>query len=246
MRFHALVSRFNWPHPVWSERSSADYEIWLESRFELLERFTIPSLRNCYQKPSVWIILVSDVATDLLNRLERSAQIAGIPVHLQRYTGKSIDQSIRDAVSNYATEGEIWTTRLDTDDLVSADIFARLRSTNAPELRERGAIAFSFPGGCNFDLLDNNFYYSSFAENPFLTLAEEVDRLQDLKTVMFKSHVELPACVGRFICLRSFQPMWASVIHDLNIGNQSLRKTNKSQIIPNKLLRQRFGIGEVI
>lgn len=242
MRFSAVVSRFNWPHPIWAGRPEAEYHAWLEQRLELLATYTAASLRNCYVKPDRWIILCQTVDGDLLQRLNDVAVTSGCEVRLGIYDGKSILQAIRRCLHDVPVPAQICTTRLDTDDVVSSDHFARLRAVEVvPRLGGLGTI-LSFPGGANFDASSKLFYYSCYPDNPFLSLVEQVADIGLLRTVLSRQHTDWVGQVDSMVSLRSYEPMWASVIHGDNVANESLRHTNHLALRDTERLRRRFGL----
>lgn len=242
MRFLALVSRFNWPHPAWSGRPAEDYFAWIEIRLRLMAEYTVPSVRNCYVKPDAWLLMVQSSPPGLPARVRQLAETAGVPVLLVPYRGDTLVDAVRHGLAECVSSGEILTSRLDTDDVVASDFFARLRSLELGEVGD--GVVLSFPGGCNFDAAEQKFYYSSYPDNPFLSVVERVESMASLRTVFHRTHVELAASMSAVHSLRSFQPMWCSVIHADNTANQSLRKTNMLALSDDGQLRRRFGLRE--
>jgi hypothetical protein len=57
-------------------------------------------------------------------------------------------------------------------------------------------------------------------------------------------HHELGNSVSQVFYLRSYYPMWASLIHDSNSLNQSLTATNKIKLSDQDILVKRFGIAK--
>ncbi|MEL7487623.1 MAG: glycosyltransferase [Pseudomonadota bacterium] len=220
MAYNILISRFNWPHAVWKNNYDAAYQDWIDVRFELLRRYTAKSARNFVRQPDLWLVLASDYAHNVVERLQ--TELWGLPYRLVLWSGKSEVDSIRDALSDLSFPSEVRTTRLDTDDLIASDYFLRLDQLQLPGDQVERGVAISCPGGSIYLENQNHFYFSSYPENPFLTYAEHVRSASELKTVHWTQHTTLidDATHAKFI--RSYHPMWASVVHNHNLGNQSL------------------------
>jgi hypothetical protein len=241
-RLFVLVSRFNWPHQAWLGRSRSEYAIWLNRRLELLRRFTAPSVRNCWIKPDLWVLLVDHCEFEFLPQLEKIVQ--GLPFRFVFFSGADIAESLRDVIAAQEFPLTLYTTRLDTDDLVASDFFARIRDFPIKVSEEENCVVLSFPGGSNYLVEQDLFYYSSYPENPFLTMVERLESPTDLRGVYWKMHHELGNSVSQVFYLRSYYPMWASLIHDSNSLNQSLTATNKIKLSDQDILVKRFGIAK--
>ena len=239
---HLLVSRFNWPHPSWKSRPAAEYRNWLVSRLALFERLTVRSVLNCYKRPDLWVILVNECELDL--KISFSRILSGLPYRLIFYSGISIEESLRVVIAEMPLPMEVRTTRLDTDDLVASDFFARLNSVKVPLERAKAGVVVSFPGGANYNVANDTFYYSSYPDNPFLTLIEHVNSTDEFRSVYWRMHNELPSGMGSAMYLRSYHPMWASVIQDNNLANYGLSNSNVVQLGEQDFIKRKFGIAE--
>ncbi|WP_415918892.1 glycosyltransferase [Tateyamaria sp. SN6-1] len=235
-----LVSRFNLPHPIWAGRSAEDYRTWLDWRIELFRRLTVQSVRNCYDKPDRWLIMVDTREHDFLDEL--TASVTGLPVTIVPYTGRDLPSSIRHTLSDLGFPRRILTCRLDTDDLVNTGFFKRLRSTKITSAEARAGTVISYPGGAIYDCLGDAFYFDNYFNNPFLCYVEEVDRSEDLRTVFCAQHIDLIDQSAHVKFLRSFTPFWASTIHDKNLANQSLQNSMQISFKNKRKLKRQFGI----
>ena len=61
------------------------------------------------------------------------------------------------------------------NDLISSDFFARIKALNISVEDAKLGVVISFPGGCNYVVSEDKFYYSSYPNNPFLTLVELIN-----------------------------------------------------------------------
>lgn len=241
-RLHALISRFNWPHRNWSNQSRQAYEIWLDRRLQVFKSVTVRSIQNCYVKPDLWLILGADDPVDIGATIEHAANASGVRIRFCAYSGQSMTNTIREALHEELTRPrEIMTTRMDTDDVVSSDFFARLRTVTVDRDRAVRKVGVTFPGGANIDMTSGDFFYSAYPNNPFISLIEHPTHPEEFESVMSFSHVDLNI-LPSVIHLRSFHPMWASCIHDDNLANQSLSATNRQPLLRQPALLQRFGL----
>ena len=238
-----LLTRFSWPHPIWRDRSKAEFQAWLATRILLLRHYPVRSIRNAYIKPNMWLILAQDHEPDFNVGLEATAEAAGVPFTVLRYSGKDIQRTVSDYLieSSFVRSERICTLRLDSDDLVGADYFARIQTVLAKEQNEARDLGISFPGGCTYDASLNQFYYSCYPDNPFIGLVENLDPNIGITTVFRKMHTELLQTLPRTLYLRSDQPIWCSVVHGGNVANESLLKSNPTPLSHRNELLRRFG-----
>lgn len=146
-------------------------------------------------------------------------------------------------VNTYGVENfprEVRTTRLDTDDLISKDFFDKINSVTLES--NTSQLLISFPGGANYDLEAEVFYYSSYPENPFLTLCQKNKTPDEFKCVYDQMHTVFHKVVQKNFYIRSITPMWCSIIHGSNLANKSLRGTNKIAFASESPISSIFGI----
>lgn len=235
-----LVSRFNWPHPVWENNYGSEYQCWIEDRLDLFRNYTIKSLRNCYVKPDLWVILIADVSEGLAGKLE--SLLVGFNYKIVVYDGRGLSETIRSALEDLTYPEEIRMTRLDTDDLLASDFFAKVSEVVLPDEILEDGVALSFPGGANYSTNEKAFYFSSYPANPFLTYAQRVGSSGELNTVFMCMHIDLLKVAKHQHMIRSYHPMWASVIHSTNLANDSLIETNRVAFNDQSYIRKKFGV----
>lgn len=234
------ISRFNLPHPIWKERSAQDYRDWLKSRVDLFTRLTVPSFRNCYEKPDVWLIMVDERNEPVSEML--APLLKGLSVKLVSYNGAQLGVRIQQALADLSYPCQIRTCRIDTDDLIAAGYFAQYRNIKVPESwADKGAV-LSYPGGALYDSATERFYISCYPDNPFLCYIENCARPDDMQTVFKTMHTKLIEQSAHVKMLRSFGPMWASVLHGENLANESLRNTVRFELQPTDALERLFGL----
>lgn len=237
--YTVLITRFNWPHETWNNRSVQDYMSWLNVRFNLFKKITVSSIQNCHVKPDFWCILCDDKSINVTQELTCILDKIDIQYILMPYKGLSISVMVNNTLSNFSTN-IIKTVRLDADDAVSSDFFQRINSIDINAL-EKTPTVISIPGGSVFDLKEKQFYYKSYHNNPFLTLVEFTDSgvsNKNILTVYNKMHTDM--CNHfKTIYINSDKPLWTSVVHDTNLSNKV--PSNSILIQDNNTMFKRFG-----
>jgi hypothetical protein len=234
-----LATRFSWPHPIWETRSSEDYEQWVEERLQLFERYTARSVANCYSKPDYWVLLIGSHHQHIRRRLESILQHTGCRTVFAPYIGVGLGLTSMLACEDIAYPCRVITTNLDADDLVATDFFDVLRNLTYPS---SGNATVSFASGCNYMPDENTYYHSSYPNNPFLSLYEDIRGAHEAQTIYFRMHTEISEHVRHHITPRTYYPMWASVVHGGNLANLSLIETNRLSFRDTEALHQRFGL----
>lgn len=218
--YFVLISRFNWPHPVWEERGKQAYLDWVQGRVKLFADLTAPSVRNTFGKLDRWLIMIDSRTIDVREELLEITR--GLPVKLVEYSGRSLPQSIQIALSDLDFPARVMTCRLDTDDLIGAGLIEGYRAAEITEEEARDGVVLSFPGGAVYSTAEKRFFYTSYPENPFLCYVEDRSAAEDLQTVFMVMHVDMIKKSAHAKMLRGFGPQWVSVVHGDNVANQSL------------------------
>lgn len=221
-RLTLLVSRFNCPNSIWNDKTTEQYESWLWNRLDLLSRYTLKSYKNLNTKPDWWIFLVDrdKLNCKIMNRL--SDLLKGENYQLVQYRLNIKKSLLKYLIDTYGVDnlpGEIRTTRLDTDDMISKDFFEKINSVVLEE--KTSQLLISFPGGANYDSDTGLFYYSSYPANPFLTLCQKVKAPQDFQCVYDQMHTVFYSVAEKNLYMRSLAPTWCSIIHGGNLANHS-------------------------
>lgn len=240
-KIHLLITRFNLPFPLMQNKSEKEYHQWLLERIYLFENFTLQSYLNLDIKPDFWIILVDptrfpEKLFQKLSKLIIEPNIIILPFK------KNITTSISTFIASYFVNNipnEIWSTRLDSDDLLSKDFFNNLKNIKMPSNKSKMLI--TYPGGSHFEVSSKKIYFVSYFQNPFITLCERNKNIKDFNFVYIKPHTELHNFVKNINFINSNTPMWSRVIHKNNLANQSLIKQNLIEINYNDSLKL-FGI----
>jgi hypothetical protein len=210
---HVILTRFNCSN----SRSSNDREIairsqpgWLEERFQLFERYCLPSVLAQTNQNFEWRIYFDrHTPPEFLERARRG--FAGRPnIRLMLcdiYGSETLQEDL--AKDLPGAGGWLVTTRFDNDDALHRQFVERLHREVRPGVRE----SLNFPLGVVYGR--GKAYLSRQESNAFISLSEP---FPNFLTVTAAPHNTM----GRIAPLRDLEggPAWMQVVHDLNVSNK--------------------------
>lgn len=227
---------------------------WLEHRFELFERYCLPSLMNQTRQDFEWIVLFdSTTPKSFKEKIERFKEGFPqlIPIYVRPEGGRYFAQIFRDQVVNRFCSNvpqnnhenrRILTTYLDNDDALDIHF--------VEDVQRRAA---ALPDG-TFITYDNGYQYFKdynyvmcicYPRNHFMSVAENGNPLT-VKTIYgYGSHYYIDKLPGAKIEHVKNLPMWCEVIHDKNMGNDAYFLRAK-MMRERELLRRDFAIDESV
>ncbi len=215
---HLVLTRFNLRLSNRSERwgtdkfgNPIDHDQWLQHRFDLFERYCLPSMAAQTNQDFTWLIFFdSATAQRDRERIERAREVCP-RIRVVYLEGLDVIKSVLEQVDP-DTEMLI-TTRLDNDDSfheralgVIRDLAGEAQETTCINLRYGFAL-----NGASAEIISHKF-------NPFSSLVEF--RGEDsFRTIFNASHGK----IGRLAKVRQVYdaPYWLSVIHERNVANRS-------------------------
>jgi hypothetical protein len=210
---HVILTRFNCSN----SRSSNDREIairsrpgWLEERFELFERYCLPSVLAQTNQNFEWRIYFDRYTPpEFLERARKG--FAGRPnIRLMLcniYGSETLQEDL--ARDLPAAGGWLVTTRFDNDDALHQQFVERLHR----EVRRGVKESLNFPLGVVYGR--GKAYLSRQDSNAFISLSEP---FPNFLTVTAAPHNTMV----RIAPLRDLEggPAWMQVVHDLNVSNK--------------------------
>lgn len=209
---HILMTRFNLPTPG-KENAIRNRPGWLDGRFDLFERFCLPTIAAQTERPAAWLIFF-DEQTSAAHR-ERIERARGVYPFTPVFTGHFDASGWRRLLRANAPAEAPWllTTRMDNDDGLSSDHVSRLRATlsGLPELRR---MAFNFPEGVV--LSDGRVYANRHLHNAFFSWLEPND--DAALTALGIRHMDL-ADHGPIMQIEG-PAAWLQVVHGGNVSNK--------------------------
>lgn len=228
-RLHILLTRFNVATPG-REAPIRNTPGWLERRFDIFERYCLPSISAQSRSDFSWLIYFdSQTPTLFKERIERDRKVFNFtPKFVDLF---EIEEIVKELASSLPETPEmLLTTRLDNDDAVSLDFIERIHS--AAETAKDGTV-LNFTNG--LALRNEALYSARDLSNPFTTLVERVPTSP--KTIWSAQHHEL----GNKWTLAQVDapPVWLQVIHGENVTNRV-----KGKRLSRKILANRFAISD--
>lgn len=213
---HILLTRFN---ARWSARTASHPgtdPAWLGPRFDLFEKFCLPSVNGQSNQRFKWIVLL-DTATPSVfkERIWAHSRMFPnlIPVFIdfafpEGHCPDALKEIVRRHVSGRPSH--LITTRLDNDDAVCKQYIDIIQSRfHGQHLR-----AINFVLG--YQLFEGNLYIDFSIGNHFITLIEDFDP-ESFHTVFGRHHGKLDelAPVDKILA----KPAWLEVVHGRNKAN---------------------------
>lgn len=223
---HFIITRFNIASPG-REVAIRNRPGWLERRFELFERYCLPSMAAQSCQDFAWIIYFDEKTPDAFR--DRIARAQNARPFEARFVGPfSMSEVATDLAGELPRSTRILTTRLDNDDALS-NKFVELVQAEARDLPADTVL--NFPRGAA--LRDGKIYSAFDLSNPFATLVE--DDAEHLKTVWGVPHHEL-GTKWRVVQVHS-PPLWLQVVHSDNVANRI-----KGRRLPSAILETHFSL----
>ncbi len=212
---HFVVTRFNLRSSAAVTGKALDVK-WLESRFELFDRFCWPSIKGQTQQNFKWLVLFDEGTPEVIRQriANYAAQFPNFtPVYLAPGTEHSGKTAVAKVLGGNLPDVLI-TTRLDNDDGIALDYVEHVqRYANAtiPTVVE-------FPVGyiwCN-----DRLYRDRQPHNAFTSLVEPLKARATtaFTTIYSGSHTEVEN-LGK-VEIVSDQPGWLQVVHGGNLENR--------------------------
>ena len=214
MLHHTLISRFNLATPG-REVAFRARPGWLAERFDLFERFCLPSVAAQTCQAFDWIVFFDDETPGWAR--ERVEQLQAVRPFRALYTPLFDNDGWARAVREMAGPAQagrmIVTTNLDNDDALGFDFIERVQKSARAHF-SGSRIAINVPDG--YILADRAIYAYRHLQNAFTNMAEPDD--EAMATTMTIRHTEL------FDHLPVFQAHgaagWLQVVHGGNVSNR--------------------------
>lgn len=232
MRFdHYIATRFNIQHSGWQNTKSGNEvltENWLQNRFEIFEKYTLPAVLNQSSKNFKWCIFfdlnTSQVFKKKIQRLlEKHLFMSAI--FIENYD-ELVPEFIFFIKQNKTSASYIITTRIDNDDIIHRDFVKTIQSQFRPSDLCVIDLRSGFQMSIDIEPIEIRNYNHPF--NAFLSVIERVDNCSTIysrqhyhwkneKTIIFKK-----------------QRLWIELSHDENYVNHRQVKLKRVYSFDNK------------
>lgn len=203
---HFILTRFNVSIPGWVAKPD---DSWLEQRFDLFERYCLPSVQAQSNQGFKWLVFF-DAATPERHRprIRRYAQYGNfVPAFVCEFTAEQTTRAILQTLPE--APQYLITSRLDNDDALAPNFVSLLQS----QFREQTSQFINFTNGYVWD--GSHLYLRRLPCNAFIAL---IERYEGFRTVWCTEH-HLARQVYEVREVRA-NPSWLMVIHGKNVGNR--------------------------
>ncbi len=235
---HFIITLFNLK--LWESdkknRTTRSME-WLDSRFELFEKYCLPSVKSQTKQNFIWLCLFDiDTPAFYRERIERYSteynQLHPLYFSAEESSQYSaLDENtrcrfIRNSVRAFLDLGDdyIITTNLDNDDALNIHFIER---TQQEFLKMETNTLLSYNLGIQYVECINVVLRMKYPHNHFLTLVESTN--EDFKTILYYGHAGARKMLKHIDIYE--MPYWLEVVHSSNVSND-LRITTRINYYP--------------
>ena len=209
---HLVLTRFNVAAPG-REQSISLKPGWLDGRFDLFEKYCLPSVKNQTNHNFTWVVFF-DTATPSAykQKIERLQRI--YPFKAEFTALFEMDRIVPSFLSRDNGESWLLTTRLDSDDILSDDFVSNLQDIAAKPKR----IVINFYCGTILSVTGSTakVYETEDVSNPFASLLEPLD--SNSKSIWAVQHTALESFAEVFH--ENAAPRWMQLVHGTNVSNR--------------------------
>ncbi|MDR2980585.1 MAG: putative rhamnosyl transferase [Bacteroidales bacterium] len=247
---HFILTRFN--IRLWTKdkkKKPTQTDDWLKKRFELFERFCLPSIQNQKNKDFKWIVLFdADTPKPYLERIANYEKECKqfIPCMVQATIAKDFMCIFQDEVKkNIGSQCAVLvTTYLDNDDAISCDYIDEVQKI-ANEVLSNTYISFKY--GLQYFVQLNIATQVRYDNNHFISFVENCSNRDTIKTVFgYGSHYYIDQYRDAHVLYIDLKDekkeKWIEIVHDNNVDNE-VKATFETQLITDYgKLKREFGI----
>jgi hypothetical protein len=210
---HVILTRFNvrWDEPPTGPSRGTNPQ-WLERRFELFERYCLPSMLNQSRGDFHWLIFFDHETPEPFASRARALARSEGPRITPVFTGPLQNDGFGAIIAERlpATPDWLLTTRLDNDDGLHRDFVAAVQDAQ----RFARAEVLNCPTGVI--LSGSRAYRQRHLSNAFISLSEPFEARRTVLSITFHPYA------SDFYPVRQVRggPLWLQVIHDGNVSNR--------------------------
>ncbi len=188
---------------------------WLEGRFDLFERYCLPTLAAQTRQDFIWLVLFDEGTPEWAR--ERIARCQAVrpftPLYLGQFDATGWARMVRDAIGDPVPGRLVLTSNLDNDDGIAADYVARVQDCARREWRGE-TMAINAPWGL---VMSGRRLYLHYHPSCAFTNMVEADTAA-IRVTMTIRHNDLP----KLLPLHQIGggPGWLQVVHGGNVSNR--------------------------
>ena len=241
---HFILTRFN--VLLWNKAKDGRKvrtTRWLEHRFQLFEKYCLPSVKNQTLQKFEWIVLFDSMTPDSFKeRIEgyqkECPQLRSVFVEPEN--GWRFAEIFRSEIVKRLKSKRVLTTYLDNDDALNVSFVEDL---------QRRALTVSYGTFINYD--DGYQYYADdkfmmrvhYPTNHFVSVVEKGESATLKGVFGFGSHATIEKIMGvKIECVKNLR-MWCEVVHEKNMMNDAKFLT-VYMVKDEDLLRNNFAVDD--
>lgn len=244
---HFILTRFNLL--LWNKDKEGEpvrSREWLRHRFDLFEKYCLPSIVAQSCKDFVWIVLFDSTTPDIYKNKIELYQLDCpqlVPVYVEPQNGRYFVEIFRREVIKRLSFKRVITSYLDNDDAFSARFVEDLQQ-RVVTLADGTFV--NYTDGYQFYTDYNYIMQIHYPRNHFVSVVENGNS-SSVKTIYgYGSHYYIDKIKGVRIEFVKDMPMWCEVIHEKNMGNDAYFLLGAKMVNDTNLLKREFAIDEVV
>lgn len=188
---------------------------YLQERFKIFEKYTLPSIKNQTNQNFIWLILFHKNTPNIFKR--RVEQLKKEYAFIDLYFGDEEKFNFSEYCNNLKENIKYTiTTRIDNDDMFSDDYIEKVQEYANSNFSE---CIVSFSNGRKYDLASKKKYEYERKDNHFLSMLGTKK-----ECILQYNHAKIFDSGKKVVLLNSNKPMWTEIIHDSNVINKVKEK----------------------
>lgn len=222
---HLLLTRFNLHYSFYEIGSYICDEEWHIERFELFNRFCLPSVAQQTCRNFEWIIFFNEDERGNYPDFIRQTR-AALPNIRFLFIKPEEDHRVNlaDYIKEHVSSDYLITTRIDNDDAIAVNFIESIQNTFKKRYDAVNTDHFIINAGTGYQFETKFPYRKTLIKNyefsPFLSLSSTKDSSENFKVILEHSHLDW----REFSVSEDLkdQPFWAQIVHTKNRANRVL------------------------
>lgn len=219
---HFILTRFNLKlegiPKLDKNNKPVQTEEWLEERFNLFEKYCLPSIMAQTCKKFVWFVMFdTNTPGSYIKKINKYESLFPllIPLFLEKGDSNSIKTLFNQEKNKYLDVGTkyIITTRIDNDDAFHQDMIHEVQE----QFNCQQNVVISFTHGMQYDLRKQILTQLHYGDNHFISRIEKVSNC--VETVITYDHTYISKVAEVTYIENKYKPMWIEIIHEGNLIN---------------------------
>ena len=241
-----LFTRFNLPIYVENKFGGSTHtEEWLEDRFELYDKYCLPSIAKQAHENFIWVVFFDvDTPKRFVDRVAAYKTVCPqlFPVFLNKEETQMLATWTDVIVKSLKSPSELLIEiRLDNDDALNIAFIERVYRKAKEPGKTKEIISYLY--GLQYYVEKNWAFRIPYADNHFLAFIDrDYDRNKAITHILQFDHSKPNAYPYSFSLIREDCCMWMENVHGQNVANEVKLTLNQKMIEDTYFLQKSFGI----